>query len=136
MNNRKQYDWIILFLFGVSAIIRFFMWKYDFQYTDYFIGIVNLIGLDYTATTIIYSINDCINGQIDMLDIINIEKTNKKKKHSKLLHTFIVILILYDVIHLSLLSNSVCNDVLSMIVLGISLTDTSITTFISDNIKK
>lgn len=135
MNNNRHYDWIILFLFGISSIIRFFMWKYNFQYTNYFIAIVNLIGLDYTATTIIYNINSNINRRINLLDIIDIEKYNKIKRHRKLLHIFIIILIVYDIIHLFMFSNSVCNDILSMIVLGISLTDVSIISYFSETIK-
>lgn len=135
MDDKRHYDWIILVLFGISAFTRFFMWKYDFQYVDYFIAIVNLVGLDYTATTIIYSINKNINNRINTLDLIQLKKTNKANKHLKLLHICIFAIVLYDIIHLLVFTNSVCNDILSMLVLGISLTDSSIVSYLSKVIK-
>lgn len=135
MNDKRNYDWIILFLFGISAFIRYFMWKNNFLYTDYFIGLVNLVCLDYVATTIIYNINSNINSKIKELDIIELDITNKIRKHKNSLHICIFILIIYNIIHFIFLSNSVSNDILSMLVLGVSLTDNSITLYLSEKIK-
>ena len=135
MNETKQYDWIILFLFFISIIIRFFMWKSNSVHIDFFIAIVNLIGLDYTATSIIYSINNLVENKIHKHDFATIEKNNKIKRHKRILHICILILCFYNIIHFFLFSCSLGNDVLSMMVLGISLTDDSIVKYISEKIR-
>lgn len=131
----KSYDWIILLLALVSAITGFIMNKYKFAYVDYFIAIVNLVGLDYISTSILKNMKEYIFLQIDSDNFIRAEKTNKKNRHKHNLHICILILIIYNVIHLFCFSNSVANDALSMVVLGISLTDTSILSFILEKIK-
>lgn len=135
MNKIKQNDWIILFVFFISAVGRYLMDKLAFSYIDYFIAFVNLIGLDYTVTNIIYYINNNINEQIDKSNLISTVKNNKKQKHKKFLHISIVLIITYNLVHLFCLSNSTYNDMLSMIVLGITLTDTSISLYITDKLK-
>lgn len=135
MIKTKPYDWIILFLLFISAIARLFMEVFSFDYVNYFIAVVNLIGLDYSATTILNCINDSIMDKIDKSDFILREKTNKREKHKKALHWSIIILIIYNLVHLFLFSHSVGNDMLSMIVLAISITDNSIVSYIKDKIK-
>lgn len=131
----KSYDWIILLLVFVSAITRFVMAKYNFEYVDYFIAIVNLIGLDYILTSILDNIKENIFAKIESSDFIKVEKINKKTRYKHVLYKCIFIIIIYNVLHILFFSNSVFNDALSMIVLGISLTDTSITCFILEKIK-
>lgn len=130
----KSYDWIILFLASVSAVIRFIMAKYNFEYVDYFIAIVNLIGLDYILTSILNNIKESIFKKIESSDFIKVERINKKTRYKHVLYKCIFIIIIYNVLHILFFSNSVFNDALSMIVLGISLTDTSITCFILEKI--
>lgn len=131
----KSYDWIILLLVFVSAATRFVMAKYNFEYVDYFIAIVNLIGLDYILTSILDNIKENIFEKIESSDFIKVEKINKKTRYKHVLYKCIFIIIIYNVLHILFFSNSVFNDALSMIVLGISLTDTSITCFILEKIK-
>lgn len=131
----KSYDWIILLLVFVSAVTRFVMAKYNFEYVDYFIAIVNLIGLDYILTSILDDIKENIFAKIESSDFIKVEKINKKTRYKHVLYKCIFIIIIYNVLHILFFSNSVFNDALSMIVLGISLTDTSITCFILEKIK-
>lgn len=131
----KSYDWIILLLVFVSAVTRFVMAKYNFEYVDYFIAIVNLIGLDYILTSILDNIKENIFAKIESSDFIKVEKINKKTRYKHVLYKCIFIIIIYNVLHILFFSNSVFNDALSMIVLGISLTDTSITCFILEKIK-
>lgn len=130
----KSYDWIILFLASVSAVTRFIMAKYNFEYVDYFIAIVNLIGLDYILTSILNNIKESIFAKIESSDFIKVEKINKKTRYKHVLYKCIFIIIIYNVLHILFFPNSVFNDALSMIVLGISLTDTSITCFIIEKI--
>lgn len=130
----KSYDWIILLLVFVSAVTRFVMAEYNFEYVDYFIAIVNLIGLDYILTSILNNIKDNIFAKIESSDFIKVEKINKKTRYKHVLYKCIFIIIIYNVLHILFFSNSVFNDALSMIVLGISLTDTSITCFILEKI--
>lgn len=130
----KSYDWIILLLVFLSAVARFVMAKYNFEYVDYFIAIVNLIGLDYILTSILNNIKESIFEKIESGDFIKLEKINKKTRYKHVSHKCICIIIIYNVLHMLFFSNSVTNDALSMIVLGISLTDTSITYFILEKI--
>ncbi|MBQ2882456.1 MAG: hypothetical protein IJE43_01580 [Alphaproteobacteria bacterium] len=131
-DNKKSKDcnWMILFFLFVGAVARWFMNLYDFQYVDFFIAIVNLIGLDYTTTVIIDSIYEKITHIIDKSNILSQAKTNKKKKQKSFVYIIILILVIYNIIHLIFLSSSVFNDMLSMIVLGLSLTDDSIIFFV------
>lgn len=131
----NPYDWIILLLLGTSAIIRFIMNKFDFIYTDYFIAIVNLIGLDYTISSILYSIKNNTFLKIDSEDFVRAEKANKKNRHKNNISICIIILIVYNILHMFLFSSSTGNDILSMIVLAISLTNNSIIVFIMERIK-
>lgn len=131
----KLYDWIILLLVFISAVTRFIMAKCNFEYVDYFIAVVNLIGLDYILTSILNNIKDSIFEQIESNDYIKAEKINKKNRHKRTLHNCIFIIIIYNVLHILCFLNSVANDALSMIVLGISLTDTSISSYILEKIK-
>lgn len=131
-NNEKSknYSWIIFFFLLVGAILRWFMHKCDFQYTDLVIAAINLIGLDYAITVIANSIYEKIECIIDKSEIVSQAKTNKKKKQKLLVYVIISVLVIYNIIHLICFANSVSNDMLSMIVLGLSLTDDSIISFI------
>lgn len=135
-NNKvaKDYNWIILFFLSISAIIRLFMHIYKFTHIDIFIAIINLIGLDYTLTSIVNSIYRNKVELIDESKIVNQAKINKKKKHKTFIYVNLFILMLYNIFHL-LLSCSVANDMLSMVVLGISFTDNSIISFFVKNTK-
>lgn len=126
----KDYSWIIFFFLLVGAVLRWFMNFNGFEYVDLFIAIVNLIGLDYTVTFIINSIYGKIVYIIDSSQIVGQAKSNKKKKQKSFVYLVISILVAYNIIHLICLSSSVYNDMLSMIVLGLSLTDDSISSFI------
>lgn len=133
INNKsmKKYSWIILFFLFVSAIVRLFMhiYKIENTYVDIFIAVINLVGLDYTITSIVYSIYEIIKDTIDNSNIVNQAKINKKKKHKSFIYVSIIILIIYNAIHLIFLRYSVFNDMLSMIVLGLSVTDDSIISY-------
>lgn len=131
----KPYDWIILLLASISAITRFIMNKYNFEYVDYFIAIINLVGLDYIFTSIFQTIKKYIWKEIEMENFVRAEKANKKRKHNQYLRICYLVLVIYNILHLLCFSNSVANDALSMIVLGLSLTDTSISSFIFKRIK-
>lgn len=131
----KDYNWIIFFFLIVGAVVRFLMGLYEFQYIDIFIAFINLIGLDYTITVIVHSIYGEILAIIDKSQIVEQAKINKKKKQKSFIYITISILILYNIFHLLFLSNSIFNDMLSMIVLGLSLTDNSIIPFIVRNKK-
>lgn len=126
----KDYSWIIFFFLLVGAVLRWFMNFNGFEYVDLFIAIVNLIGLDYTVTFIINSIYGKIVYIIDSSQIVGQAKSNKKKKQKSFVYLVIFILVAYNIIHLICLSSSVYNDMLSMIVLALSLTDDSISSFI------
>lgn len=131
----KPYDWIILLLASISAIARFIMNKYNFEYVDYFIAIVNLVGLDYIFTTIFQNIKKYIFEEIEVNVFVQIERANKKRRHSFHLLICYLVLVVYNILHLLFFSNSVANDALSMIVLGLSLTDTSVSSFILNKIR-
>lgn len=131
----KPYDWIILLLAFISAIARFIMNKYNFEYVDYFIAIVNLVGLDYIFTSIFQNIKKYILREIETEDFVRVEKANKKRRHNYHLLICYLILVIYNMLHLLFFSNSVANDALSMIVLGLSLTDTSVSSFILNKIR-
>lgn len=126
----KDYSWIIFFFLFVCAIIRGLMDTCEFQYVDLFIAIINLIGLDYTVTVMTNLVYGKIAMIIDNSQIVSQAKINKKKKQKLFVYTIISILVIYNIIHLICLSKSVFNDMLSMIVLGLSLTDDSIVSFI------
>ena len=125
----KDYNWMILFFLLVMSIIRLLMHLFDFEFVDIFIAIINLVGLDYAITSIINSIYKNIEEIIDNSDIVTQAKKNKKKRHKSFLSFCLGVIVLYNIFHLLLLSCSVANDMLSMIVLGISLTDNSIISF-------
>lgn len=133
--NSKEYSWIIFFFLIVGAVIRWFMNLNGFQYVGFYIAIVNLIALDYTVTVIINSIYRKIVYIIDNSQIVGQAKENKKKKQKSFIYLVRFILIVYNIVHLVYLSNSVYNDMLSMIVLGLSLTDDSIILFIVEHKK-
>ena len=137
MENNQQtrdYNWIIFFLLFGSALVRFVMHYIQFEYIDYlvnyFVSIIGLIGLDYTSTNILNRSKRKIEEIIDNSnDIVTQAKNNKKKKIEHFVHLCIGILIIYNILHIFLLSSSTGNDMLSMIFLGISLTDDSIINF-------
>lgn len=138
MNNQntKDYNWIILFFLLASAVIRFIMYIFDFIYVDYFVTVICMLGLDYEATNIINCIYRKIEEIIDNNKaLIPQVKNNKKKKHKQRVYTCIVFLSFYNIL-LILFSSSVGNDMLSMIVLGITLTEKSIIDFFVEYIKK
>lgn len=130
----KDYNWIILFFLFASAISRLIMQFIKFNYTDHFVAVISLIGLDYTITSILNRVKRTIEKIIENNnDIVAQAKTNKKNKRKRSVYICISILACYNILHFVLLSCSTGNDMLSMIVLGISLTDDSIINFLVEH---
>lgn len=134
MENKQQsrdYNWIIFFLLFGSAFIRFIMYFIKFVYVDYFVAAIGVIGLDYTITNILNRSKRKVEEIIESdNDLVKQAKNNKKRKIEHFVHLCICFLALYNILHIILLSSSTGNDMLSMIVLGISLTDDSIIDFL------
>ena len=131
MSNNKNYNWMIMFFLFASAAVRFVFHFIPFNYIDYFVAIISLIGLDYTITNILNSTKDILNKIIDnKSDIVTKAKINKKNRLKKFVYIIIFLLVIYNIIHFLLFSCSTGNDMLSMIVLAISLTDDSIIYFL------
>ncbi len=130
MKKNRDYNWIIMFFLFVCAIVRFAFNFIPFPYVDYFVATICLIGLDYALTNILNSAKSKINEIIDSSNVVTIAKRNKKNRIKNFVNIIIFLLVLYNVIHFIIFSCSTGNDMLSMIVLAISLTDDSIISFL------
>lgn len=131
MKKGKDYNWMIMFFLIASAIVRFAFNFFEFSYVDHFVTIISLIGLDYAVTNILNGTKYILNETIDNKNnITNRAKNNKKNRIQRLVYIVIILLVLYNILHFVKFSCPTGNDMLSMIVLAISLTDDSIITFL------
>lgn len=131
MKNGKDYNWMIMFFLFAGAIVRFSFNYFQFRYIDYFVSITSLIGLDYIITNILNTSKNILNKIIDDKEnLVQKAKQNKKNKIQRLICIVLILLALYNIFHFINFSCSTGNDMLSMIVLAISLTDDSVVSFL------
>ena len=137
MENRRQgkdYNWMIFVILFGSAVARFIMNLLDFNYVDYFVAAICAVGLGYTMTSIVNDIYREIVNIIKSSELVEQAKENKIKKHKRVVHISILIVFVYCVLHIFLFSSSAGNDMLSMITLGLSLTDETIIGYFVEHI--
>lgn len=137
MENKKQgkdYNWIIFAILSGSAVTRFIMNFFDFNYVDYFVAAICAVGLSYTMTSIVNEINRQVEDIIKNSECVEQAKNNKIIRHKRVVRISIFIVLIYCVIHILIFSSSVANDMLSMVTLGLSLTDESIINYFVEHI--
>lgn len=131
MNSKPHDPSLILAVGIILSIIRVLLAKSE--YLDYIVSAINLVAIAY----VIWSILN--NAKIQFTELTTNSKlgntiTKKKKLYLKRICTIIEVFIffIFSPIYLIYYSNGVCNDVISIITLCISIEDTSISNFIAN----